>query len=1054
MSVGAFCGLCGGPFERYDLDPGPDPSPVPWSRKARAVRVDQSRRDVTLTEVGYAHEFHISINSNGDIGPSNNFPPFLDEDVDEDVDEAEEVSLFHDPSTYRPRAYALHDFCWELFKTRVRCSLPGESRETRLAETLFWQLDNLPRATFHCLVPENRYHGATDMRKCESELSFLLSDPNEVLSITGNSIGSEEASCSTLDLIKHDSPADVFDRLPQEIICQILGNLSSKDFSNLRAASRSVASASTPKLLPQAFWATRFALNRELGFVFAHEKPQQSDTKKPWRLLYKEYTEVLRTGEEIPGIRNRQRIYRCVTDFALAAEQLLHQGTHCLTDNAEFQSSSQVVTPHDPSRFSFSCPLLVKTDVREPQLRHGVQPIARLQINLVAPPPAVSLNLSVSFLHYDCKVYISGFRSYCLDHSGQAFGPVSIGTVIPSTEEHIEIQSTEKILAVEVTASVLGIHGLVFHLDRCGEAALVAVGATTCLDSSFGKTVLQGTKNLTGMVIDFDEIKAVAIKVVEDCYGSVAAVTTDNSSHRLWNPAPLKEHAELQPHLPGISETSGGFHLHLYMGFGGSNGQTLSSLNRITAYVFSRTGFHGFRFGYDNNQDILIGKDSILEDENGTYLPCIEPTFTIDGQGGERVTSFEVRRAQSSTYHKQIIFSIKVSTNNGRFMNFQIHDGLPRPPGDISSLSIDASHDKLPIAIVATCNPPHIPWESFHVLNGAETHHRTSPFENQRSLRKGNSIEVTKDWIQHSAYWMLGSEGSCFGAASLRGIKRVRVSSGLPGRSRSPENISGLWIEYIRGDDVILGQWIHEVGSFDLTPTESLTHVSVWSTLEAETPLRMESFGRVIGIKFITSSGQQHEFRTDSSLPCISMHWRSTPYEELRDMMWAFGSYFDEVQIKHQSILSSWARLLEIHMIFVEKALVGIEFVHELGITTRLGSNSGEVYTLSLAQGENIVILAVKEQETRILSIELHTDRGQSLRAPENCEGGDSLCQAVFELDKRSEFASRVEGERKFVFSFQTIKDIGPCIGLWFLAMQDERELRFESAGPIFLARE
>jgi hypothetical protein len=50
--------------------------------------------------------------------------------------------------------------------------------------------------------------------------------------------------------------------------------------------------------------------------------------------------------------------------------------------------------------------------------------------------------------------------------------------------------------------------------------------------------------------------------------------------------------------------------------------------------------------------------------------------------------------------------------------------------------------------------------------------------------------------------------------------------------------------------------------------------------------------------------------------------------------------------------------------------------VHEFGITTRLGSNSGDVYTLSLAEGENIVILAVKEQETRILWVEVSFDLG------------------------------------------------------------------------------
>jgi hypothetical protein len=353
-------------------------------------------------------------------------------------------------------------------------------------------------------VPDNHYHGATNLRKSEDELPILLEDPTEVLPLPSNSAESEKAACSDLDLIKHDSPVSIFNRIPQEIICQILGNLSSKDFSNVRLACRTVASVSTPKLLPQKFWATRFAPPQEFGFVFAHENPQNSHTKKPWRLLYKQYTEALSTEEGIQGIRNRQRMYLCVEDFAIAAEQLLHPDTRRLTDSEEFQSSIQDVTPNNPTRFSFSCPLLTDTDFREPQLRRGVQPIARMQINLVAPPPAVSLKLSVSLVHFNSKVYISGFRSYCLDHSGQASGPVSIGTIIPSTEEHIEIKSAEKIVSVEVTASDLGIHGLEFHLENSGEAASVAVGVTSCLDGSFGKTVLRARKNATGMEIDFD----------------------------------------------------------------------------------------------------------------------------------------------------------------------------------------------------------------------------------------------------------------------------------------------------------------------------------------------------------------------------------------------------------------------------------------------------------------------------------------------------------------------------------------------------------------------
>lgn len=182
-----------------------------------------------------------------------------------------------------------------------------------------------------------------------------------------------------------------------------------------------------------------------------------------------------------------------------------------------------------------------------------------------------------------------------------------------------------------------------------------------------------------------------AIKIVEDGLGSLP---TAISSHMLWNPAilSLRKKAELQPPLLGIYEYPSGFPLRLYMAFGGDNGEKLSSLNRITAYVFSRTGFHGFRFGYDNNEDIVIGKDSVLEEENGTYWPCLEPTFTVDGKGGERIISFEVRRTRSSTYRKKIIFSIEVSDANSITLSLEA-----LLPSGLSNVSFCSRSLRIPV---------------------------------------------------------------------------------------------------------------------------------------------------------------------------------------------------------------------------------------------------------------------------------------------------------------------------------------------------------------------
>jgi hypothetical protein len=50
--------------------------------------------------------------------------------------------------------------------------------------------------------------------------------------------------------------------------------------------------------------------------------------------------------------------------------------------------------------------------------------------------------------------------------------------------------------------------------------------------------------------------------------------------------------------------------------------------------------------------------------------------------------------------------------------------------------------------------------------------------------------------------------------------------------------------------------------------------------------------------------------------------------------------------------------------------------VYDFGITTSLGSASSEVYSLSLDEGENIVVLAVKEEDNKIFSLEVSFDLG------------------------------------------------------------------------------
>ena len=129
----------------------------------------------------------------------------------------------------------------------------------------------------------------------------------------------------------------------------------------------------------------------------------------------------------------------------------------------------------------------------------------------------------------------------------------------------------------------------------------------------------------------------------------------------------------------------------------------------------------------------------------------------------------------------------------------------------------------------------------------------------------------------------LAGGASCVASARLPAARRIRVSSGAPDRSRGAENICGIMVEY--WDDTstaIAGQWINEIGAFDLGSDETLIEIKVWSLLQDENE-RIIGRGyssKVNGLCFITSSGRKGEFLSGGA-HTTSTTYCGTPFEEL-----------------------------------------------------------------------------------------------------------------------------------------------------------------------------
>jgi hypothetical protein len=108
--------------------------------------------------------------------------------------------------------------------------------------------------------------------------------------------------------------------------------------------------------------------------------------------------------------------------------------------------------------------------------------------------------------------------------------------------------------------------------------------------------------------------------------------------------------------------------------------------------------------------------------------------------------------------------------------------------------------------------------------------------------------------------------------ASLQNVRKIRVSKGASGHSRSSDYVTGLWLEYYNEDrSEIVGQWICEVESWELAKDEKILELSFWTSEDrvlVEKPWH-PSVGRVVGIRMRTTAS---EFQIFASIPQKSIN--------------------------------------------------------------------------------------------------------------------------------------------------------------------------------------
>lgn len=454
------------------------------------VTSKQGRNLVSLTGIGYLSEDFVRASDD------------LEVSYKDTVQVLKSYDLRHsDPS--KPRTFAFHESCWQILLSQLE-SLTGRPQEPRrIAEPLFNLLFCLPQDRFNISFQAHDFGGAFEICRSPKGLpehwKFLLADPNAFRTFliqAVNNLADRFQSCS-------NDTKDCFSRFPLEVKHLIFNFLPSSDLCNLRLSSREIASTAKPTDLPQSFWASRFAIDKDMNFFALQEylsKP--ASLKNDWRLLYSCIRSTLRDDTVTGHLRNRRRTWQCVRHL-----------TQCLIPLLEQTQSAQLSNSLAPELVSqgYSTGQMARGVVRGDSsvLRgvgiclYGTQPL----LFRAAGYEAKTIQISVSFITYDCAEYVSGMRVFDRSGTNSITELSRAGVIMPYSEESIIIPPNVQLIGVQVASSISGIVGLSFLLqDGDGPAIQRTAGPVNNPPEGVGVATLRprvGHK-LSGLLIGLD----------------------------------------------------------------------------------------------------------------------------------------------------------------------------------------------------------------------------------------------------------------------------------------------------------------------------------------------------------------------------------------------------------------------------------------------------------------------------------------------------------------------------------------------------------------------
>ncbi|KAI1462915.1 uncharacterized protein F4812DRAFT_448723 [Daldinia caldariorum] len=1049
-----------------------------WLQAVRALRTKRGFDEPFITGVGW-----LDIEGNV-ISPLNYDSYYYDYEPHQD--------LHRDFATHRvgyPQrepaeywCYVIHDACWDLLRDRVNHYRQVSVND--LARHLFALLINTPVSVeSETLAPGHDYGHASQFHLRDGELSssyftrvnstsysFITGDITEEFVPDEESLDDEVKSfhaylANSCVIHRGYSVSDPFLLLPRELIVLILTHLPSRDVCNLRLASRHTASLSPPELLDQTFWSSRFDPDFEMGFVFAGPSNPRPRGPTDWRTLYLKAKGALRS-DLFHGFRNRRRIYHIfqhITDSLYVRlqndsgldEPLCRNPAHFPQQTVFAEASFYPSNANSTESLSLGCRLFRRQDFLWPH--HS---------------GSIPQRLRASFVYSNGKSYISGFRLLGADPSSLVY--CKAGLINLRNEHEIFLEPHSSVKHIEAAMEAKGLVGLRLHIQGSQGPYAISIGNMELPDPRTGIcTLIPGcSTECVGFHLAFDACKIISISLIEKPAASTQSYIEKFDPTEIWNPCIPK----FFPEWPSIPCSPRGFNLCLNMNFGGTNGQLLRSLVRIDALMGNYPSvFVGILFSYVDGSERFYGRKSFRNSLNDLGdTPAIRQGFPIDGPGGEVMTKIAVN------YCSDAISAITVTTGLGREMQFRLYGKEYVEGAEQDGYVLQAKPGMCFTTFYAKAQSPLGHFRNFsarcQVLNKD-----SQLFPEKAAVT--HYVPITSETLSSAEDMLTYSGGFAITTAVLSRLRKVRVSVGDMEETGSPRRITGLWLEYYDcAIPIIVGQWVNEIGSFEIPLGDRISEVITWHDYPNQ--YKEIKYGSLRKLQIRTAHGIAKEFEEDHRNAEICLEYRENPYEYLSSIVWGYNHQWDHIRVFHTSktdrpssrllmgsagyLLPSWSvaqrafmqdtcedgspnPVVAIQVTYrnVTNELVGICFIHEDGRSVTLGIGLKEAKIIPISPDDKLARVEIGgTRQNHILYMNFLTTSGQkidfSVLSLEKINRRVTK-RTVFILDRSCPDQLGVAGAKLC----QIPEGAGVLTGFWTVPRR-RGGLRYGRFGPIF----